>query len=70
MTNCKEPCYPYFPATSPIYSKVNTPFSTTKLQVNCKFRHIKTLFSDHQNSVKRPGNGISETLNLKISSGF
>jgi hypothetical protein len=25
MTNCKEPYYPYFPATSPIYSKVNTP---------------------------------------------
>ena len=24
----------------------------SKLQVNCKFRHIKTLFSDHQNSVK------------------
>ena len=23
-----------------------------KLQVNCKFRHIKTLFFDHQNSVK------------------
>jgi hypothetical protein len=31
------------------------------------------LFSDHQNSVKsspKSGNGISETLNLKISSGL
>ena len=31
------------------------------------------LFSDHQNSVKsspKSGNGISETLNLKISTGL
>ena len=39
--------------------------------LNCKFRHTKMLFSDYQNSVKSsqsPGNGISETLNLKMSS--
>ena len=77
MTNCKGSCYSYFPARSPILQLTKYAFAHLVL-LNCKqivtFDILKRFFLTTKIVTKKlpesPGNGISETLNLKISSAF